>query len=415
MGHSDTHTNLKEDTWQPDFYEQFLAAIPLIIIAVDSEYRIRHWNKSAQRNFGIEPETILGKPFLGCGIKWDWSCIAALVSDFGREQTSAVTDDIRYEKPNGQLGYLRIHLNKLCCADVDDGILVLAEDITDRKMLEYQLGQAQRLRSMGALAGGIATELNLPAQAVCHNLRFLESCFSRVDGILDICQQAEQMPAPGDSRPLPEKIKAHSNAEDIRFIRHQISQSLQASVAGIEQVIEVTQEMRDFSMPLSMENEQVDINRMIEALVLVSRNYWKSVAQINTELDMKLPRVNCNRDSLKQILLHVLVNATEALVQKYGIGTNKGLITIRTFRRDSNWILIEIGDTGPGIPQELQSRIFEPFFTTRELGKHAGQGLTVCRALMDKIGGMISFETDPGAGTTFTLHIRAVGIGDDNG
>ncbi len=405
----ENHRNLslKKDEDLHALHEQILSAIPLILIGISSDFRVTHWNAAAERSFGISSENIIGKAFFDCGIDWNWKKIGALVSDFIRDINRTVKEDIHYKRADGKTGYLNIQLNSFgsTCGE-DCGILFLADEVTEHKLMENQLSEAQRLRSMGRLAAGVAAELSLPCQSICHNLHFLENCFDHISTILKTGQLlAASARISDDTKREIEKLRQNYSSDDIRFLRRRMSEALGNSLADIEHVVMVAQEMKDFSHPDSEGKEEIDINRAIEGVILVSRSHWKPFAQMRTDFDMKLPRLMLFPDQLNQILLHVIVNAAEAIEHKSKHPQpTKNQITIRTLKSDNNWLEVRIKDTGVGIPAQIYERIFEPFFTTKELGKYAGQGLTICRTLMDRLGGMISFQSKADVGTTFTLH-----------
>ncbi|MCH7752051.1 MAG: histidine kinase, partial [Planctomycetes bacterium] len=109
---------------------------------------------------------------------------------------------------------------------------------------------------------------------------------------------------------------------------------------------------------------------------------------------------------LNQVFLNLIVNAAHAIADTLGDdATEKGTITVGT-RRDGEWAEIFVRDTGTGIPADVRARIFDPFFTTKEVGKGTGQGLAIARSVVvDKHGGTIDCETEPGKGTTFIVRL----------
>jgi signal transduction histidine kinase len=105
------------------------------------------------------------------------------------------------------------------------------------------------------------------------------------------------------------------------------------------------------------------------------------------------------------VILNLLINATHAIADRVKERPNKGIITIGT-RQDGEWAEIRIADTGTGIPPAIQDKIFNPFFTTKEVGRGTGQGLTIAYDIVvKKHGGTITFETEPGRGTTFIIRL----------
>jgi signal transduction histidine kinase len=163
--------------------------------------------------------------------------------------------------------------------------------------------------------------------------------------------------------------------------------------------------MKEFSHPGTKEKEPIDINRAIENTLTVSRNEWKYVADVATELDRTLPLVPCLPGEFNQVILNLIVNSAHAIAQKNGTSAGKGHIRVST-AKENGWAEIRISDTGVGIPEEIRSRVFDPFFTTKEVGKGTGQGLAIARSIIvDKHGGSITLDTAPGEGTAFLLRL----------
>jgi signal transduction histidine kinase len=140
--------------------------------------------------------------------------------------------------------------------------------------------------------------------------------------------------------------------------------------------------------------------------IAVCRHEWKYVANVVTEFDPALPSVPCMLDEFNQVMLNLVVNAAHTIAEALKTrGETRGTITVRT-RRDGAAALIEVADTGMGIPPELHSRIFEPFFTTKDVGKGTGQGLAIVHAVVVKHHqGAVDFTSEPGRGTTFRLRL----------
>ncbi|MCG7865828.1 MAG: ATP-binding protein, partial [Candidatus Thiodiazotropha taylori] len=157
----------------------------------------------------------------------------------------------------------------------------------------------------------------------------------------------------------------------------------------------------------AQEKVETDINLAIESTLNVSTNVWKYHAEIETELDPRLPSIPCIPQEINQALLNIIVNAVDAITaagaDQEPVG--KGRITIRTGVEDE-WVVIEISDTGSGIPEDLKSKVFDPFFTTKALGKGIGQGLNVVyHTIVVQHNGAIDVQSEVGKGTTFQVRL----------
>ncbi len=149
-----------------------------------------------------------------------------------------------------------------------------------------------------------------------------------------------------------------------------------------------------------------DLNRCLQNTITVARNEWKYVANLETDFDPDLPSVPVFVNEFNQVALNIIVNAAQAISEKIGKdSTKKGAIDVRT-RLVNDWVEIEIEDSGSGIPEKIRSRIFNPFFTTKPVGSGTGQGLSIAHSIIvEKHGGTLTFETELGKGTLFTIKL----------
>ena len=289
-----------------------------------------------------------------------------------------------------------------------------ARDRARQARLEADLLQAQKLESIGQLAAGIAHEINTPAQYVGDNLEFLEQSFGELGELLKRHQALLVAAGAGEvPEALVAEVREAAEAADVEFLEEEIPRALAQSREGIGRVSKIVRAMKDFSHPGSEQKQPIDLNRAIESTVTVARNEWKYVAELELELDDGLPPVPCLAAELNQVVLNIVVNAAHALgeQQEAGEGEGKGRIFVRTRSEGGVWAVVEIEDTGPGIPEEIRDRIFDPFFTTKEVGKGTGQGLAIARSIVvDKHGGTLEVASQTGQGTTFTIRLP---IGDE--
>ncbi len=280
-------------------------------------------------------------------------------------------------------------------------------DITSTRELEHQLTQARTLEAIGRLAAGIAHEINTPTQYIGDNVRFLRDAFSSLLRVFASCERIlEAATAGGVAHDLLSELRQAVEEADLGYLREEIPAALSEALRGVDRIARIVLSVKEFSHPVRRKMAETDINRAIEATASVSRNEWKYVAEVVTDLDPNLPRVVTYPGELNQALLNLIVNAAQAIGEVTDGGrAGKGTITIKT-STEGGHAVIRIADTGPGIPPEVADKVFEPFFTTKEPGRGTGQGLAIAHdAIVGKIGGQISFETNPGGGTTFTIRL----------
>jgi len=295
------------------------------------------------------------------------------------------------------------------------GIVVNYKDISGRKemerdrlSLEKQLFQTQKLESIGTLAAGIAHEINTPIQFIGDNAKFIGDSMERLLQLIDTyISHLSECPLGEQSKEIRGKLKAAAEKIDLDFLRQEIPEAVAQTKEGITRVSNIVKAMKEFSYR-GAEDEKltVDLNKAIESTITISRNEWKYVADIKTDLDPNIPLVPCFIGEIKQVILNLIVNASHAINDMIEKGKQqKGTITIKTFH-DHKMAHIELSDTGSGIPKEIQSKIFDPFFTTKEIGKGTGQGLSLAySSIVERHKGELSFQTEAGEGTTFIIKI----------
>jgi signal transduction histidine kinase len=136
----------------------------------------------------------------------------------------------------------------------------------------------------------------------------------------------------------------------------------------VARVAKIVRAMKEFSHP-AREKTATDLNRAIQSTITVASNEWKYVAEMEMDLDTNLPAVHCSPAEFNQVVLNIVVNAAHAIGDVVGDGgKGKGKITVKT-RPDGEWAVVQISDSGCGMPPHIQQRIFDPFFTTKEVAR----------------------------------------------
>ncbi|MEO8327083.1 MAG: ATP-binding protein, partial [Nitrospirota bacterium] len=379
------------------------------LISVDSDGRIRQWNTTAVKTLGLIASTVLDRDFASCEIPWDWSIVSKRVLQCMKSEKAVRMETLHYRTPSGEKGFLGLTMNPIRAKHDGDlsGFLILGTDISGKKQLEVQLALAQKMESIGQLAAGIAHEINTPIQFVSDNLLFLKESFESIQAVLEVYKSLMQaLPQEAFDPQLFQQVKTIADDADLVYTMNEIPKALDQSLDGTQRVTNIVGAMKDFSHPGTGEKIATDLNSVIGNTIIVSRNEWKYVAEVRTELDPGLPPVPCLRGELSQVILNLIVNAAHAIadVVRNEEG-KKGLITIST-RTDAHCVEIRITDTGTGIPLESRNKIFDPFFTTKEVGKGTGQGLAISHTVVvKKHGGTLTFETEMGTGTTFLIRL----------
>jgi PAS domain S-box-containing protein len=288
---------------------------------------------------------------------------------------------------------------------------MLVMDVTERKLLEGQLLQTQKLEAIGQLAAGIAHEINTPTQYVLNNTWFvkegLEQLHKAVDMYEDFFLKLEK--EHGLSHDVG--VLKESGAElQVAYYLQEMPVAISETLQGLERITDIVSSVKQFAHPGHERQQDVDLNKLVETTVNLSRSEWKYVAELSLDLDRNLPMVPCQMQEISQVLLNLIINAAHAIIDAArGDSAIKGFIHVGT-KLDGDWAEIRIEDSGTGIPPHVQTHIFEPFFTTKPVGMGTGQGLFFARrSIVKNHGGRISFETQAGSGTTFIIKLPLSG------
>lgn len=272
--------------------------------------------------------------------------------------------------------------------------------VAAKDKMAMELQQAQKLEAVGQLAGGIAHEINTPAQYIGDNLRFIEETqedlFAFVDQISELIEEK-------GTEEQKEALQKILDEVDMEFVRDELPAATEQSLSGIRQVAKIVLAMKEFSHPGQKEKTLADLNRTLETVLVVSKNEWKNVAEVDNRFEDGLPYVRCLQGEMNQVFLNLVVNAAHAIEEaKKG---EKGKIIIETKQKGEK-VEIRISDNGTGIPVRNRERIFDPFFTTKRLGQGTGQGLAIAYDMVvNKHGGSLTFETEENKGTTFIVEL----------
>jgi two-component system NtrC family sensor kinase len=273
-----------------------------------------------------------------------------------------------------------------------------------KKRVEHEVMETSRLVGIGQLASGIAHEINTPLQYININLEYIQEGLKKWQAILDtasiLANQGQAMP---------------ELAETVALLQHNISlleedcpleemrKALTDSVTGTARISRIVTAVKDFTAVRGSTRAPANLNSIIETALEVSRNTWSRVAECILALDPSLPQVLCWVDDIKQALLNLILNATQA-IEECGKPL-PGRITVITCREGGH-VVIRIADNGPGIPAAMRDKIFNLFYTTRDVGKGTGLGLAMVHdVIVTKHGGIIEVGGKESEGAIFTIRL----------
>jgi signal transduction histidine kinase len=245
------------------------------------------------------------------------------------------------------------------------------ERTNELREIQGQLMQAEKMKSLGQLVAGVAHELNNPIGFVHANLQLLDEYVKKLSD-------------------------AQAEGADTARIREAIAKLIQRSREGTQRVKKIVQDLRTYSRMDQAEIQEVDLHEEIDRNLALMEPRFKNRVRVERDFG-DLPRVRCYAGQLNQVFLNLLMNACDAMEED-------GTIRITT-RRMPGGVRLEFADDGPGIPDDIKSRIFDPFFTTKPVGVGTGLGLSLSHGIIERHGGRILVESEPGSGATFVIEL----------
>jgi hypothetical protein len=352
-----------------EFSENIVESINVGILAADLQDRVESWNSQIERLTGIGRQQALGR-------RLGELFPAELASQFDIFRSSSDVHQLyrirlpflgESAEPRGE-ATVNLAIAPLVTKEgARIGRLIIFDDVTEREELERRLIQADRLSSIGLLAAGVAHEVNTPLAVISSYAQML----------------AKQVQGDEQKSRLLDKIAR---------------QTFRAS--------EIVNSLLNFSRTGSTAFEEIDVNRVIrETLSLLDHQLEKTGIRVEVNLLENAPLIRGNAGKLQQVFLNLFLNARDAM-SDMDPGTAK-ILAVES-RNGGAGVVVEIRDTGPGIPREHLNRIFDPFFTTKTAKKGTGLGLSVTYGIVEEHGGMIEADSAPGQGAIFRLEFPAV-------
>ncbi len=280
------------------------------------------------------------------------------------------TDEYRLRRANGT--YARV-LDRGAILRNPAGapvrILGTVVDMSEREEMRARLALADRMASVGTLAAGVAHEINNPLAYVIANLDYARQEIEKA--------AAAQVPPEGEHLP----------------------RALREAREGAERVRLIVRDLKTFSRPDDARLERVDLHQAIDSAVTMAWNEIRHRARL-VKAYQPVPDVWANEARLGQVFLNLLINAAHAIPAG---AADRNEIRVVTRVDEQGRVVIEIHDTGAGIPEDIRPRVLEPFFTTKPLGEGTGLGLSICHGIVLSLGGELQFDTEVGKGTTFRV------------
>jgi two-component system cell cycle sensor histidine kinase/response regulator CckA len=258
----------------------------------------------------------------------------------------------------------------------DEVLEIIAEDITERRALEDQFRQAQKMEAVGRLAGGVAHDFN--------NLLLVISGYAEV--ILEQLERGSTL--------------------------HQKAMAIQQSA---DRATTLTRQLLAFSRKQLLELKVVDVNAIVSDMERLLRPLIGEDIELVTKLTDNLGRTRADSGQLEQVLMNLVVNSKDAMPEGGKITIMTEDVTLddsyrreHTFIKPGQYIMLSVSDTGVGMSKETQAQIFEPFFTTKEKGKGTGLGLSTVYGIVKQSGGYVFVQSEPDRGSAFRIYLPRV-------
>ncbi len=257
-------------------------------------------------------------------------------------------------------------------------------DVTEARLMRAQLMTADRMASVGLLAAGVAHEINNPLAAIVANVEYVRAALS-----------------PGWSPPAG--MSPSEQADEV-------TSSLEDASEAARRVRDIVHDLRVLSRVDGRERRVIDVQRTMEGTVRIAWNEIRHRARLVRDY-RAIPPVEANEAELGQVFLNLLVNAAQAIVAG---NADEHEIRVATFTDSGGRAVIEVQDTGAGMPPEVVRGLFEPFFTTKPVGVGTGLGLAICRRIVTSLGGAIEVRSELGKGSVFQVALpSAIGVAPD--
>ncbi len=353
------HNKADELERMREFSENILESLNDGLAVVNRDDRIVRWNRRLEELYGVRHE----------------DAVAHRLDELFEPGFLEVLRSTRRESPEGAAFYrvplttrhdparrLLVNMATTPLRDSDGAIagsIVVVEDISARVQLEEQLQISEKMASIGLLAAGVAHEVNTP-----------------LTGISSFTQMLLQGAEPDDP-----KTKVLEKIERQTF-----------------RAAKIVNGLLNLARPAQTDSGAVDLNVVVnDVLVLLEHQLRTGRIQVRKELSSSPLLIQGVEYKLQQVFLNLFLNARDAMPRG-------GWLTIAT-REEDNGAVIEVADTGSGIPPEQLSRIYDPFFTTKEIGKGTGLGLSISYGIVQEHGGALNCESTVGQGTRFTLSL----------
>ncbi|WP_143311586.1 PAS domain S-box protein [Candidatus Methanoperedens nitroreducens] len=349
-------------------YRELTESIDDLFYAMDRELRYTYWNKASEALTGILAKDAIGKSLYELFPDIKGTKVEQFYIEVLKTQQPA-----RFESEY-QLGD-RKFIFEINAYPTKTGFSVIAKNITEKKMFEAHWLRAQRMESIGILAGGMAHNLNNMLTPMMMSLQILKGKFTD---------------------------------EHSQKLLNILENNSQRSADLIKQVL-------SFSRGVEGQRTPLQAKHLISEIEKIAKEIFPRNIEIRTDIQKDLFTISGDATQLHQVIINLCVNARDAMpdggilsISAENCFIDENYAQMHTEAKVGSYVTIAVSDTGTGIPPKILDRIFEPFFTTKEFGKGTGLGLSTAFAIVKSHGGFINVNSEVGKGTTFRVYLPSI-------
>jgi PAS domain S-box-containing protein len=347
-----------------EYNENIFESMDSGILVLDLDWRVVRWNRAMESLYGRKRGQVLGRRL---DEVFPPAFLEALRSSLVLGEGEEIANIYKLHLPSADGRSLMVNVS-VAPFQVGSGercgTVLILDDMTARVRLEEQLQHSEKMASIGLLAAGVAHEVNTPLAGISSYAQMLRGRLAEDDARAQLLEKIEK-------------------------------QTFRAS--------KIINNLLNFARSSPAEFESLDVNKiLLDVLSLLEHQLERGHIKVRQELAADLPPVRGNENRLQQVFFNLILNAKDAMPRG-------GWLTLVT-RAEDDTLVVEVRDTGHGIPKEHVRRIYDPFFTTKGLGRGTGLGLSVSYGILQEHGGAIFVESAPGQGTTFQVALPALAV-----
>jgi PAS domain S-box-containing protein len=358
-----------------DFLRSIAEHSPAGIVTTDVRGRVTYWSPRAEELLGYRPDEVLGRPvaeFQRGGLASARALMQRLLEEgpIREHEAEILARNGRWVECRFSLALLRDS------AGATIGTLAILEDTSERKRLEAQLRQAQKMEAVGRLAGGIAHDFNNLLAVIMGHSDLIRSVLRKGD-----------------------------------ILTHDVEQIRKAS----ERAATLTRQLLAFSRRQFLQPQVIDANTLVANLATMLRRLIGEDIQLELRLDPEAGRVSADPGQLEQVIMNLTVNARDAMpqgghltIETAPAALDQAFVATHPGSSAGAHVRLSIHDTGCGMGPDVLAHLFEPFFTTKEPGRGTGLGLSTVYGIVKQHRGYIDVASEPGRGSTFGVYLPRI-------